>query len=104
MTLEYPTYGHLRVSNELKKRGIFISPAEVRSIWLRHDLELFKKRLEALESKVAKKILILTEVQLQELEKAKVQKVAEGELESEYPGCLGVKDTLYVDIITGVGI
>jgi len=37
--LEKPAHGQLRVSNELKKQGIFVSPAGVRSIWVRHDLE-----------------------------------------------------------------
>jgi hypothetical protein len=48
-----PAYGQKRVSNELKKRGIFVSPGGVRSIWLRHDLETFKKQLKALETMLA---------------------------------------------------
>jgi hypothetical protein len=43
--LEQPAFGQVRVSNELRKRGVFVSPSGVRSVWLRHDLESFKKRL-----------------------------------------------------------
>jgi transposase InsO family protein len=82
---------------------MFVSPAGVRSIWLRHDLEVFKKRLKALEAKMAQENLILTEDQLQALEKAKEQKEAEGEIETEHPGYLGSQDTFYVGNIKGVG-
>ena len=51
--IEKPAYGQLRASNELKKKGIFVSPGGVRSVWLRHDLETFQKRLKALEVKMA---------------------------------------------------
>lgn len=47
IALENPALGQLRVSNTLKQDGIFVSPGGVRSIWLRHGLETFKKRLKA---------------------------------------------------------
>lgn len=101
--LEQPAYGQLRVSNELKKKGIFISSGGVRSIWLRNDLETFKKRLTALSTKVAQDGLILTEDQLRALERAQEEKQAHGEIESEHPGYLGSQDTYYVGNIKGVG-
>jgi transposase InsO family protein len=100
---ENPAYGQLRVSNELKKRGVFISPCGVRCVWLRHDLETFKKRLKALEAKAAQENFILTEEQLQALEKAKEEKEARGEIETLHPGYLGSQDTYYVGNLKGVG-
>jgi len=58
--IQQPAYGQLRTSNELKKKGIFVSPGGVRSIWLRRDLETFQKRLKALESKMAQENLMRT--------------------------------------------
>lgn len=47
LAVDYPAYGQARASNELKKQAVFISPGGVRSIWLRHNIETFKKRLLA---------------------------------------------------------
>jgi transposase InsO family protein len=103
MAIDRPAYGQLRVSNELKKTGFFVSPAGVRGVWVRHNLETFKKRLKALESKAAQENWVLTEEQLQALERAKEEKEALGEIETEHSGYLGAQDTFYVGTLKGVG-
>lgn len=101
---DHPASGQQRVSNELKKRGLFVSPGGVRSIWLRHNLETFKKRLSALEKLLTEQqTMVLTEAQLKALEKARDQREAEGEIETEHPGYLGSQDTYYVGTLKGIG-
>lgn len=101
--IDYPAYGQLRASNELRKRGIFVSSSGVRSIWLRHDLETFKKRLKALEKKSAEEGLVLTESQLAALERKKEDDIECGVIETAHPGYLGSQDTFYVGNLKGVG-
>ncbi len=103
MALEKPAWGQLRISNELRAQGVFISPCGVRCVWQRHDLETFQKRLKALEAKVAQEHIVLTEDQLKALEKAKEEKEAHGEIETEHPGYLGAQDTFYIGTLKGVG-
>ena len=99
----FPAHGQKRASNELRKQGVFISPGGVRCVWLRHDLETFKKRLKALERKVAQEGIILTEDQVAALERKQDDDVACGEIETAHPGYLGSQDTFYVGHFKGVG-
>ena len=101
--IDFPAHGQVRVSNELRKQGVFVSPSGVRSIWLRHDLANFKSRLRALVAKVAEEGLILTEAQVQGLERKKLDDEVCGEIETAHPGYLGSQDTFYVGTLKGVG-
>jgi transposase InsO family protein len=103
ITLEDPSLGQKRVSDMLRRRGIFVSAAGVRCVWLRHNLERFQKRLKALEVHVAKTGSVLTESQMKALERAKEEKISLGEIETEHVGYLGAQDTYYVGNIKGVG-
>ncbi|MDY6791695.1 MAG: IS481 family transposase [Thermodesulfobacteriota bacterium] len=104
MAVEYPAYGQARASNELRKIGILVSGGGVRSIWLRHGLETFKKRLLILEEKAAKEGIVFTEAQLAALETAKRSKESHpDEIQTEHPGYLISQDTFYVGYLKGVG-
>lgn len=101
--IDFPAHGQHRTSNELRKRGVFVSGSGVRSIWLRHKLENFKGRLSALESKVANEGIELTDAQIAALERKHEDDVACGEIETAHPGYLGAQDTFYVGNLKGVG-
>lgn len=103
IAFDFPAYGQFRACNELRKQGIFISAAGIRCVWQRNDLEIFEKRLKALETRVAQDGMILTEAQVIALERKKEKQEAHGEIETEHPGYLGSQDTYYVGTIKGVG-
>lgn len=101
--VDFPAHGQARTSNELRKQGVFVSGSGVRSIWLRNNLENFKKRLAALEKKVEQEGILLTDDQIAALEKKKQDDEACGEIETHHPGYLGSQDTFYVGNLKGVG-
>jgi len=103
LALANPALGQTRAANELAQQGLIISPGGVRCIWVRNNLETLQKRLKNLEKYAAANGLVLTESQIQALEKAKLEKEAYGEIETEHPGYLGAQDTYYVGVIKGIG-
>lgn len=104
MAYDYPAYGQARASNELRKQGVLVSGGGVRSLWQRHNLETFKKRLTALEEKAARESMVYTEAQLVALEAAKQERQSHpDEIETAHPGYLLGQDTFYVGYLKGVG-
>jgi transposase InsO family protein len=101
--IDNPAAGQVRVSNELRKQGICVSPTGVRSVWLRHELQTFRLRLAALEKKSAEQGLVLTETQVAALERKREEQLECGEIETAHPGYLGSQDTFYVGNMKGVG-
>lgn len=79
-----------------------MSAEGVRSIYLRHNVGTFKKRLKVLEEKAAG--ILYTEEQLVALEKAQQEKdISINEIDTQHPGYLLAQDTFYVGYIKGVG-
>jgi len=70
------------------KQNLFIPPADVWSVLLRQDLKPFKKRLKALEARVAQNGVIFTKDQSAALKWAKEEKEAYSETETHYSGYL----------------
>src|SRR5438105_11833343 len=103
LAIDQPAWGQVRISEALKRRGLSISPAGVRCVWQRHDLTSMKLRLKALEAKVAQNGILLTEAQIAALEKAKADKEAHGEFDSECPGYCGAPYACHVGSKQGVG-
>ena len=72
----------------------------MRGVWQRHGLENMNKRLKALEANGAHEGLVPTKARLTAPEKAKAEKEAHGEFESEQSRPLP-QDTFYAGNLKG---
>jgi len=92
----YPSYGPLKVSNELKKTGIAVKPSAVYNVLKRHNLNTRKLRLEHIRIKhnVVK-------------DKSDIQRAKElsktRSLNTKHPGDIVGMDVFYVGCLKGVG-
>jgi transposase InsO family protein len=101
-TLEQPTYGCLRVSQELALRGVLVSAKGVRGVWLRNNLTTKHQRLLRLEEVVKERKIELTEDQIDALEKFDPE-FRERHIETHHTGFLVAVDTFFVGTLKGVG-
>jgi transposase InsO family protein len=100
--LQYPTHGAQRVANELRLQDVNVSASGVRGVWLRHDLETRTKRLLRLERTAQDDTVVLSEAQIQLLERHSVDFRCR-HVEASRPGELLNQDTFYWGTLKGVG-
>ena len=99
-TREHPAWGQARIAAQLRLEGFAISPATVRNIWIKHNLN--KRQLRWLWVEQQSGTLELTEDQIKELEKLNPC-LKERHVESKEPGYLLSQDTFYVGHFKGFG-
>ena len=76
LSLAHPEFGKQRASNELRNRGVVVSPSGVRGIWLRNNIETCPKRLKSLSDKASKENMILSDSQVVALERSRPSKAS----------------------------
>lgn len=103
IALERPLYGQIRVSRLLREQGIVISPGGVRSVWLRHSLETAKKRVKALEVRLAQENQQPTPLQKQALDGNALRHSRRKAEVIECPGWLGIQASLALGSLRDLG-
>lgn len=101
-SLQHPSHGPLRVSQELALRGVTVSSGGVRGVWSRHDLLSKHARLLRLERTQREQALELTEEQVRLLERFSPE-FRERQIEVHHTGELVAVDTFFVGALKGIG-
>lgn len=101
-SLNKPTHGAQRIANELRLSDIDVSPSGVRGVLLRNNLETRYKRLMRLEEHAREDTFVLSERQIELLERFSPEFRCR-HVESSRPGELLNQDTFYWGTLKGVG-
>ena len=101
-SLDHPTHGCLRVSQELALKGVHVSSMGVRGVWTRAGLDSRLHRLLRLETEVRQRKLTLSDEQIRSLERFDPE-FRERHIETKEPGDPLAVDTFYVGALKGVG-
>ena len=101
-SLQYPTHGCLRVSQQLKLEGVAVGSGGVRGVWQRNDLVSRHQRLLRLERHARDETIELTDAQIRMLERFEPE-FRERHIIADYPGHLVAHDTFMVGHLKGVG-
>jgi len=101
-SLNFPTHGPLRVSQELALTGLQVSAGGVRGVWNRHNLLSRHDRLLRLERTTREQKLALSDEQVRLLERFSPE-FRERHIEVRQTGELVAVDTFFVGTLKGVG-
>ncbi len=102
LSLANPMWGYVRLSDQLKLRGISVSSPTIQKILIRHELGSKYQRLLKLEEQALDHQIELTPEQVNAIEKANPC-FRERHVESSRPGELLCQDPFYVGRLKGVG-
>jgi len=92
----YPTYGPVRISNELTKQQLPVKPSAVYNVLKRHQLKTRKLRLEYVRIKNG---VVCTATDLErDKDKSKTRS-----LNTRFPGHINGMDVFYIGCLKGVG-
>jgi len=100
--LEQPTYGCVRVADELRLKGVQVSSTGVRNVWVRHNLVTRNERLLRLEETVRKTKMTLSPEQIRFLERFSPE-FRDRHIEVHHTGELVGVDTFTVGCLKGIG-
>lgn len=102
VSMEHPTWGCNRLSDQLKLRGVSVSSPTIQDILIKKGMGSRYERLLKLEERALEQKIELTPQQVTQIEKANPA-FRERHVESGRPGELLSQDTFYVGTLKGVG-